>query len=79
MEVTWTEDQKKHWKEKILKNLNNKQHMNDLTDILLKKCKEHGGTVTDMTDLNKLMKVSRERFEKVFVTRNFLTETAASK
>ena len=52
MEVTWTENQKKHWKEKILKNLKNRQHMNDLIDILLKKCKEHGVTVTDMTDLN---------------------------
>ena len=37
MKVTWTENQKKHWKEKILKNLKTKQRMNDLIDILLKK------------------------------------------
>ena len=67
MEVTWTENQKKHWKEKILKNLKNRQHMNDLIDILLKKCKEHGGPVTDMTDLNKCMKESPKKYLKRFL------------
>ena len=67
MEVTWTENQKKQWKEKISKNLQNKQLINDLIDILLKKYKEHGGPVTDMTDLNKLMKQSPKKDLKRFL------------
>ena len=50
----------------MLKNLKNKQRMNDLIDILLKNCKEHGVPVTDMTDLNKLMKQSPKKDLKSF-------------
>ena len=67
MEVTWTENQKKQWKEKISKNLKNKQRINDLIDVLPKKYKEHGGPVTDTTDLNKLMKQSPKKDLKRFL------------
>ncbi len=41
----WTEDQMKVKKEKIKEDINKWKCAIDLVDVLLKKCKEHGGPV----------------------------------
>ncbi len=44
-EEQWTEDQMKVKKEKIKENIKKRKRANDFVDVLLKKCKEHGGPV----------------------------------
>ena len=50
----WTDKQRQQWKEKKSENLKKKQLMKDYIDVLLKKCKDHGGPITDIKKLNKL-------------------------
>ena len=55
LEVEWTDEQKKKWKEKISKNIKKKAHQEIYKDILLMKCKDHGGPITSVDELNLLL------------------------
>lgn len=54
MERSWTEKQKQALKLKIQDSMLKKQRANDFIDVILKKCKEHGGPVTSISELNQL-------------------------
>ena len=54
MERSWTEKQKQILKLKIQDSMLKKQRANDFIDVILKKCKEHGGPVTSISELNQL-------------------------
>lgn len=53
----WTDKQRQKWREKKSYNLKKKQVMNDYIDILLKKCKDYGGPITDIKELRRLVYV----------------------
>ena len=54
MERSWTEKQKQILKLKIQDSMLKKRQANDFIDVILKKCKEHGGPVTSISELNQL-------------------------
>ena len=56
MEIKWTESQRMKWKQKITENLYKKRRRSDYADKILKKCKEHNGPITNICELNVLMK-----------------------
>ena len=54
MGLKWTDDQKQLWKEKIQKSMNNNIRMSQHKDLLLKRCKKHGGPLTSIAELKVL-------------------------
>ena len=63
MELKWTDDQKKLWKEKIQKSMNNNIRLAQHKDLLLKRCKQHGGPITSADELKMLY--DRSKDEKI--------------
>ena len=60
MEIAWTADQKKAWKTKIKDNIKKKQRDKEYIDILLRKCKDHGGPITEIAELKHIVKKNTE-------------------
>ena len=54
MERSWTDKQKRILKLKIQDSILKKQRANDFVDVILKKCKEHSGRITSISELNQL-------------------------
>ena len=53
MERDWTHEQKALLKEKLKESIS-KNNRDNFVDAILNKCKEHGGPITSLEDLNKL-------------------------
>ena len=54
MEKDWTNKQKDLFGQRLEESLKKKQRSNDFIDIVLKKCKEHNGSVTSLEELKIL-------------------------
>ena len=60
MEVIWSSKQEAAMKEKIAANLRKRTGMKKYREILLKRCKNHGGPVVTMEELKQLVKETEE-------------------
>ena len=63
MEVKWTESQRNKWKQKIIDTLNKKHHATDYENEILRKCKEHKGSITTISELNILIQNTQKENE----------------
>ena len=73
MEIKWTKSQRMKWKKKIADNLCKKRRRSDYVDEILKKCKEHNGPITNICELNVLMKnTPKENVLKKFLRQEVL-------
>ena len=66
MELSWNEDQKSKQSAKLQSNIEKKQRSNDFVDALLIKCKNHGGPVTTVADIQAISDKSYLRQEVQF-------------
>ena len=60
MEIEWNKSQKACWKEKIKSAIAKNVRKSQYKEILLRKCKEHGGPVTNLDELKKLAQSEME-------------------
>ncbi|CAL4100113.1 unnamed protein product [Meganyctiphanes norvegica] len=52
---TWTVDQKALLKKRLQDSLAKSQRANEFVDVVLKKCKEHGGPIMNVVELNEII------------------------
>ena len=56
MEVEWTKSQKEVSKKRVQESLKKKQHKNDYADVILQRCKQHNGPITNTKELKDFVK-----------------------
>ena len=66
MKVSWTQDHKMKWKEKISMTLKKKQKVLELVDFLLRKYKEYG------IELQKLIHLEKNTYGKKSPFRSYI-------
>jgi len=67
MEREWNADQKALQKALLQDSLAKSQRASEFVDVILKKCKDHGGPVTDIKKLNQMTSKFNERETKKFL------------
>ena len=66
MEVEQTLEQRKLSKKRVGKSTEKSKQATKLIDLLLKKCKEHGGPITTLKELNLFLKSTHKKDKKKF-------------
>ena len=56
MELTWTTQQEKELKKRVEENMKKKEHANAYGDLILKRCKQHNGHITNVKELQVFVK-----------------------
>ena len=55
MESSWTEQQEEEYKRRVAKSKEKEPQRNDQINLLLGKCKDHGGPITDESDSKRVV------------------------
>ena len=67
MEIEWTKKQKAQWQVKIEESLKKKSRSVEYQDVILQKCKQHGGLIVTTKDLNDLLNSTNEKDIKTYL------------
>ena len=61
VEISWTADQRRCWKEKIEESVKKNTRKGKYKDLLLNQCKRHGGPFTSRSEIRDLVKKTHDQ------------------